>query len=106
MCHARMVGHLFGDRYAFLEGQLALAEARVWSLHSPRARDRVRLESATCSICMELLSSDSVGFTSCGHSYHCKCWGDYCDEMTDTQDTYHCPNCRRDIPDFFNAYFL
>ncbi len=106
MRHARMVIHLFGDRYAFLEGRLALAEARVRSLHRPRARDRVELESAMCSICLELLSSNSVRFTSCGHSYHCKCWGDYCDEMMDAQGNYRCPNCRRDNPDFFNAYFL
>jgi hypothetical protein len=85
MRHARMVVRLFGDRYAFLEGRLALAEARVRSLRLPRARDMVRLESVTCSICLELLSSNSVGFTSCGHSYHCKCWGDYCDKMTDAQ---------------------
>ncbi len=73
MHHARIVVCFFGDRYAFLEGQLALAEARVWSLRRPRARDRVRLESVTCSICLELLSSNLVGFTSCGHSYHCEC---------------------------------
>ncbi len=106
MRHARMVIRLFGDRYAFLEGQLALAEARVWSLHCPRARDRVRLQSATCSICLELLFSNLVGFTSCGHSYHCKCWDDSFDEMTDAQGNYCCPNCRRDNPNFFNAYFL
>jgi hypothetical protein len=58
MHHARMVVRLFGDRYAFLEGPLTLAEAHVRSLHCPRARDRVRLESATCSICLELLSSN------------------------------------------------
>jgi hypothetical protein len=106
MRHARMVVGLFGDRHAFLEGRLALAEARVWSLHRPRARDRVRLESATCSICLELLSSNLVGFTSCGHSYHCKYWDDYCDETTDVQGNYRCPNCRMDNPDFLNAYFL
>jgi hypothetical protein len=105
MRHARMVVHLFGDRYAFLEGRLALAEARVRSLHCPRARDIVRLESATCSICLELLSSNLVGFTSCGHSYHRECWGDYCDKMMDAQGNYRCPNCRRDNPNFFNAYF-
>ncbi len=54
MRHARMVICLFGDRYDFLEGRLALAEARVQSLYHPRARDMVRLESATCSICLEL----------------------------------------------------
>jgi hypothetical protein len=106
MHHARMVARLFGDRYAFLEGRLALAEARVRSLHRPRTRDRVRLESAMCSICLELLSSNLVGFTSCGHSYPCKCWGDCCDKMTDAQGNYCCPNCRRDNPNFFNAYFL
>jgi hypothetical protein len=106
MRHARIVVHLFGDRYAFLEGQLALAEARVWSLRHPRARDRVRLESAMCSIYLELLSSNLVGFTSCGHYYHRECWGDYCDETTDAQGNYCCPNCRRDNPNFFNAYFL
>ncbi len=106
MCHARIVVCFFGDKYTFFEGRLALAEAPVWSLHHPRARDRVRLESVTCSICLELLSSDLVGFTSCGHSYHCECWGDYCDETTDAQGNYRCPNCRRDNPDFFNAYFL
>jgi hypothetical protein len=106
MHHARMVVRLFGDRYAFLEGRVALAEARVWSLRCPQARDRVRLESATCSICLELLSSNSVGFTSCGHSYHRKCWGDYCDKTTDAQGNYRCPNCRRDNPNLFNAYFL
>jgi hypothetical protein len=106
MHHARMVVRLFGDRCAFLEGRLALAEARVRSLHHQRARDRVRLESATCSICLELLLSDSVGFTSCGHSYHRKCWGDYCDKMMEAQGNYCCPNCRRDNPDFLNAYFL
>ncbi len=106
MRHARMVVRLFGDRYTFLKGRLALAEARVWSLHCPWARDRVRLESATCFICLELLSSNSVGFTSCGHSYHHKCWGDYCDETTDVQGNYRCPNCRRDNPVFLNAYFL
>ncbi len=105
MRHARMVIRLFGDRYAFLEGQLALAEARVWSLHRPWARDRIRLESAMCSICFELLSSNSVGFTSFGHSYHRECWGDYCDETTDAQGNYRCPNCRRDNPNFLNTYF-
>jgi hypothetical protein len=106
MRHTRMVIDLFGDRYAFLEGQLALAEARVRSLRHPRARNMVRLESATCSICLELLLSNLVGFTSCGHSYHCKCWRDYCDKTTDVQGNYRCPNCRRDNPNFFNAYFL
>ncbi len=105
MRHARMVVRLFGDRYAFLEGRISLAEAHVWSLHRPRARDMVRLESATCSIYLELLLSNTVGFTSCGHSYHCKCWGDYCAETSDVQGNYHCPNCRRDNPNFFNAYF-
>jgi hypothetical protein len=100
MRHAWMVVRFFGDRYAFLEGRLALAEACVRSLRCPRARDRVRLESATCSICLELLSSNTVGITSCGHSYHCKCWGDYCDKTTVAQGNYHCPNCRRDNPNF------
>lgn len=54
-----------------------------------------KVEEEECAICQERHDDDVIIKTECGHSFHKKCLGRWCNTPTDASKT--CPICRANI---------
>jgi hypothetical protein len=100
------VVHCLGGCYNFLEDQLIRAEAHVQSLaRLIHENTMVDLGNAVCTICLDLLSTNLIGITTCGHAYHRVCWSEYCENRRMMGSAYRCPTCRACKPRFYYANF-
>ena len=50
-----------------------------------------------CSICLELITAETLDTTPCGHNFHKDCLTKLKDSKEFTTDTVPCPRCRKEL---------
>jgi hypothetical protein len=61
----------------------------------PTDQTETPIEEEECAICQSSLADDITIKTNCGHTFHKKCLGRWCNTQTDANKT--CPICRANI---------